>query len=179
MTEPRTRTKYVYDGHGSVRALTDPNGNVTDTYDYDAFGNLIHSSTRLSTPTLNNYLFAGEQFDPDLNLYYNRARYLSVSTGRFWSMDSYEGNVSDPASLHKYLYANADPVDLRDPAGNTPLSDFIAKAVQRGIEITARAYGVLAHTLSEADIEATYPDALTEVSVPGGRIDVYIPPGIY
>jgi hypothetical protein len=40
---------------------------------YDAFGNLIHSSTTLSTPTLNNYLFAGERYDPDLNLYYNRA----------------------------------------------------------------------------------------------------------
>jgi|SRR5579872_572165 len=56
------------------------------TYDYDAFGNLIHSSTTLASPTPNNYLFAGEQFDPDLNLYYNRARYLNVSTGRFWSM---------------------------------------------------------------------------------------------
>ena len=51
------------------------------TYDYDAFGNLIHSTG--STP--NNYLFAGEQFDPDLNLYYNRARYLNTTTGRFWS----------------------------------------------------------------------------------------------
>ena len=67
------RIYYVYDGHGSVRALTDPTGAITDTYDYDAFGNVVHSSTTLSTPTLNNYLFAGEQFDPDLNLYYNRA----------------------------------------------------------------------------------------------------------
>ncbi len=35
---------YVYDGHGSTRALTDQTGNVTDTYDYDAFGNEIHST---------------------------------------------------------------------------------------------------------------------------------------
>ena len=53
---------YVYDGHGSVRALTSPTGAVTDTYDYDAFGNLIHSTG--TTP--NNYLFSGEQFDSDL-----------------------------------------------------------------------------------------------------------------
>jgi RHS repeat-associated protein len=157
-----------------VRALTNASGAVTDTYHYDAFGNLIHSTG--TTP--NNYLFAGEQLDSDLNLYYIRARYLNTNTGRFWSMDAYEGNSSDPSSLHKYLYANADSVDLRDPAGNTPLSDFIAKAVQRGIEITARAYGVLAHTPIEADIEATYPEAQTEVFVPGGRIDVYIPPEI-
>src|ERR1700676_3485715 len=34
------------------------------TYDYDAFGNLIHQTGTMP----NNYLFAGEQFDPDLNL---------------------------------------------------------------------------------------------------------------
>ncbi len=67
---------YVYDGHGSTRALTDPTGNVTDAYDYDAFGNLIHSTG--TTP--NEFLFAGEQFDSTLNLYYNRARYSRPET---------------------------------------------------------------------------------------------------
>jgi hypothetical protein len=28
-----SQSYYVHDGHGSVRALTDTNGNVTDTYD--------------------------------------------------------------------------------------------------------------------------------------------------
>jgi len=84
------------------------------TYDYDAFGVLIHSTG--TTP--NNYLFAGEQFDPDLNLYYNRARYLNTSTGRFWSMDSHDGNDEEPLSLHKYLYAGADSVNESDPSGH-------------------------------------------------------------
>ena len=107
------RIFYVYDGHGSVRALTDTNGSVTDSYDYDAFGNLIHSIG--STP--NVYLYSGEQFDPDLNLYYNRARYLNVSTGRFWTMDSFEGDAESPLSLHKYLYAGNDAVNQSDPSG--------------------------------------------------------------
>jgi RHS repeat-associated protein len=111
---------YVYDGHGSVRALTNPGGAVTDTYDYDAFGNLIHSTG--TTP--NNYLFAGEQFDPDLGLYYNRARYLNTSTGRFWSMDSFEGQRGEPLSLHKYLYGSADPVNRKDPSGHDDLLSF-------------------------------------------------------
>jgi RHS repeat-associated protein len=110
-----TQTIYfVYDGHGSVRALTDANGAVTDTYDYDAFGNLLHSTGT----TLNNYRFAGEQFDSDLNLYYNRARYLNTRTGRFWSMDSEEGDRESPLSLHKYLYAGNDPVINHDPSGH-------------------------------------------------------------
>jgi RHS repeat-associated protein len=104
---------YVYDGYGSVRALTDQSGTVTDTYDYDAFGVLIHSTGT----TYNNYLFAGEQFDPDLGLYFNRARYLNTSTGRFWSMDSFEGDLGSPRSLHKYSYVGADPVDRTDPSG--------------------------------------------------------------
>src|SRR5271166_4197136 len=85
-----------------------------DSYDYDAFGNLTNSTG--STP--NVYLFAGEQFDPALNLYYNRARYLNTTTGRFWSMDTAEGNNRDPLSLHKYLYAEGNPVDNLDPSGN-------------------------------------------------------------
>jgi len=94
-----TPSFYGYDGHGSVRQLTNSAGAVSDTYDYDAFGNLINSTG--STP--NNYLFAGEQFDPALGLYYNRARYLNTTTDRFWSMDTFEGNSRDPLSLHKYL----------------------------------------------------------------------------
>ena len=105
---------YVYDGHGSVRALTSSTGAVTDTYDYDAFGNLIHSTGS----TLNNYLFAGEQFDPDLDLYFNRARYLNVCTGRFWTMDSFEGHYGEPLSLHLYLYVTADPTNRTDRSGH-------------------------------------------------------------
>jgi len=109
-----TPSFYGYDGHGSVRQLTNAAGVVTDSYDYDAFGNLSNSTG--STP--NNYLFAGEQFDPALALYYNRARYLNTATGRFWGMDTDEGDPGAPASLHKYLYAGSDPVNHRDPPGN-------------------------------------------------------------
>src|SRR5437016_4190211 len=35
---------YQYDGQGSVRQLTNASGVITDAYDYDAFGNLIHRS---------------------------------------------------------------------------------------------------------------------------------------
>jgi RHS repeat-associated protein len=63
-------------------------------------------------------LFAGEQFDPELGLYYNRARYLDVRAGRFWGMDTDEGDDTDPLSLHKYLYASGNPVSRVDPSGN-------------------------------------------------------------
>ncbi|MFB8798280.1 MAG: putative Ig domain-containing protein [Microcoleus sp.] len=104
---------YLVDGLGSTRGLTNASGVVTDTYSYDAFGNLIVSASA----TANNYLFAGEQFDPNLGDYYLRQRYYDPETGRFTRRDAYEGNFEDPITLHKYLYGNANPVSFIDPTG--------------------------------------------------------------
>jgi len=105
---------YGYDGFGSVRTLTDVTGAVTDTYDYDAWGNAINTTG--STP--NGYLYRGERYDPDLNLYYLRARYFNPVTGRFLSLDRAKGLRFDPRTLHKYLYTGGDPVNITDPTGN-------------------------------------------------------------
>jgi len=104
---------YQYDGGGSVRQLTNSTGQVTDSYEYDAFGN---SFTKTGT-TPNNYLYRGEQYDPDLGLYYLRARYYNPATGRFLSRDPEDGKFADPATLHKYLYAGGDPANRIDPLG--------------------------------------------------------------
>ena len=108
-----TPSFYVYDGGGSVRNLTSSAGVITDAYEYDAYGN---SFTKVGT-TPNNYLYRGEQYDQDLGLYYLRARYYNPATGRFLSRDPEEGKAKRPASLHKYLYANGDPVNGIDPRG--------------------------------------------------------------
>lgn len=50
--------------------------------------------------------------------------YLNPNTGRFWTMDTYEGNNEDPLSLHKYLYAEDDPVNESDPSGNNGVYDL-------------------------------------------------------
>ena len=104
---------YLVDGLGSTRGLTDVGGNVTDIYSYDAFGNLIG----VTGGTDNDYLFAAEQFDEDLDQYYLRQRYYDTKIGRFARRDSWEGSINDPVSLHKYLYANGNPVNRIDPSG--------------------------------------------------------------
>jgi RHS repeat-associated protein len=105
---------YGYDGGGNVRQLTNSVGAVTDTYEYDAFGNEVnHTGT-----TPNNYLYRGEQYDPDLGLYYLRARYYNPATGRFLSRDPEDPNMErpkDPKTLHKYLYVGGNPVNKIDP----------------------------------------------------------------
>jgi len=111
---------YGYDGHGSVRQLTNSAGIVTDTYDYDAFGNLTNSTG--STP--NVYSFAGEAYDSTLGLYYNRARYLDVHIGRFWTRDIEKENLFSPVDFNPYTYANADPVDRKDPSGEDTVAEL-------------------------------------------------------
>ena len=64
------------------------------------------------------YLFTGEQIDPDLGMYYLRARYYQPATGRFWTMDSFEGRGFSPQTLHKYLYCHGNPLNGSDPSGN-------------------------------------------------------------
>ena len=126
---------YGYDEQGSVRYLTDVNGNLTDTYDYDAFGNLVQQSG--ATP--NNYLFGGEQYDWDLGLYYLRARYMNPETGRFHTRDPFEGYLDEPLSLNGYLYANADGVNNSDPTGYENLwSQQIAQGVRGVLQTIAR-----------------------------------------
>lgn len=48
---------------------------------------------------------------------------MDPSTGTFISMDSYQGSLYDPVSLHKYLYANANPVMYTDPSGYFSLAE--------------------------------------------------------
>ena len=112
-----TPSFYGYDGGGNVRQLTDSNGNPTDTYEYDAYGN----SFTKSGATPNNFLYRGEQYDPDLGLYYLRARYYNPASGRFYSRDPKDGHRKNPQSLHKYLYTNGDPVNGIDPRGREDL----------------------------------------------------------
>jgi RHS repeat-associated protein len=108
-----TPSFYGYDGAGTVRLLTDSTGTVTDTYDYDAWGNAVNTTGL----TPNVYLYRGEQYDPDLGFYCLRARYYDSVNGRFLSRDPYAGNPADPISRHKYIYADADPSNLSDPSG--------------------------------------------------------------
>jgi hypothetical protein len=50
------------------------------------------------------------------------ARIYNANTGRFQTMDAFEGDQSAPQSLHKYIYAWDDPVNNIDPSGNASTS---------------------------------------------------------
>ena len=125
---------YHYDGLGSTRTLTAPNATVTDSYYFSAFGQLQEQTGE----TKNNYLYTGEQIDPNTGNYYLRARHYNPAIGRFLSMDSFGGLSQNPTTLHKYLYANVDPVNMIDPTGHFSLGSFGTSNTIRGILTTMK-----------------------------------------
>jgi RHS repeat-associated protein len=117
---------YHSDALGSTRAISSINGAVSDRYAYTAFGETDPSagSGWNAGSTANNYLFTGEQNDPNLSLYYLRARYMNPSTGRFVGQDAHPGSAMDPMSLHRYQYASASPLAYTDPSGMNNLAEL-------------------------------------------------------
>jgi RHS repeat-associated protein len=92
---------------------------------------------------------------------YHRARWLNQDSGRFWTMDSYEGEQVKPQSLHKYLYVGSDPVNKSDPTGND------VEAVSTAVSID----DVLAAQTSPGAAAVT---GKLKVLLHGGDVDVYV-----
>jgi len=115
-----SRSYYQVDGLGSTRLLTDASGNVSLVYDYQAFGELLNQSGSGS----NTYLFTGEQFDQSLDLTYLRARYYDMGTGRFVSVDPFEGFLDSPIGHHDYKYSFDNPAVGIDPSGHYVLLEY-------------------------------------------------------
>ena len=173
---------YIYDGLGSTRQLVNTTGAVTDSYGYSAFGEM---ASRTGS-TVNPFLFNAQQFDQASGDYYLRARYYDQSNGRFVSQDPFEGNNEDPISLHRYLYANNDPINMTDPGGEDPNFSLCGLSVSLGINtsltamvftIANRVYSV-ATTLADAvnlyyDWEAT--GAVDTEDVENLALDIVLP----
>jgi RHS repeat-associated protein len=116
-------TSYVLpDGQGSVRALANSAGTLTDTYRYDAYGNLVSSQGTTTNP----YRYDGQRLDAQTGLYQLRTRSYDPTTGRFVSRDTAGVNLSSPVELNRYSYAGDNPINLSDPSGHgTDLDEYV------------------------------------------------------
>jgi RHS repeat-associated protein len=95
------------DGLGSVVRQSSSAGAVTLTRQYDVWGNLEIGT---STP---GYSYTGREWDPEIGLYYYRARYYDPKLGRFISEDP----IGPDGGVNFYLYAGNRPSLLSDPLG--------------------------------------------------------------
>jgi RHS repeat-associated protein len=100
---------YQQDGIGTVTSLSSLTGTLSNSYTYDAFGNLVATTGVLANP----FQFTGRDFDPETGLRYYRARYYDPAIGRFISEDP----IGFAGGINKYAYVDNDPVDYTDPLG--------------------------------------------------------------
>ncbi|HXG11572.1 MAG TPA: isopeptide-forming domain-containing fimbrial protein [Gemmataceae bacterium] len=131
---------YLADGHSGVRQVMDLAAAVLAAYRYDAFGNLVAQAPQPGG-FVNPVGYRGERLDPVLGQYYLRARPYHPPTGRFTAMDPFPSFTTEPATLHKYLYAIADPISNVDPSGNSPLGT-VKVSIVIIVTIAALAYGL-------------------------------------
>ena len=78
---------------------------------YDPYGNVLSGIGE------DDFQYKGEQFDPNTNLTYMRARYYDPGIGRFISRDPIEGDLMNPQTQNGYNFANGDSINLSDPSG--------------------------------------------------------------
>ncbi len=93
--------------------LTDSNGTLVSTYQYDPYGNLTSSSGTVANP----WRFAGGYYDSGTGLYKFGTCYYDPTLGRWSQQDPLSGKLTDPNSLNRYLYVGDNPVNLTDLSG--------------------------------------------------------------
>jgi len=100
---------YHYDALGSVVALSDSDGDMSQTYEYDVYGQVAASDPNHPNP----FLFTGRRYDTETGFYYYRARYYNATIGRFLQTDpiGYEGG------MNWYGYCANNSLNCVDPLG--------------------------------------------------------------
>ena len=125
------RKSYYFhkDSQGSVRAVTDENGDLIERVEYGIYGNPTfwdytqdpnNPIKRNRSVIGNDILFQGRRYDYETGLYYFRARYYDPIMGRFLSVDP----MGYKDSMNLYQAFNMNPVNFTDPFGFEPVKKY-------------------------------------------------------
>ena len=155
---------YITDHLGSVRAVTDAEGEVLDTFDYMPYGSEISSTSSTTT----DYRFTGKELQSKVNnsIYDSFARFQNTY-GRFMSIDPKAENFYH---ISPYTYCAGDPVNLVDPDGYIPIIPILWAAYEIGSAI----YDVYTAYDTLTDKDASTYDKVTAC---GGALLSAVAPG--
>ena len=111
---------YHTDVLGSVRAVTNAQGQVVSRHDFMPFGEEVAPAN----PPTEKRLFTGKERDAETGLDYFGARYAATSHGRFASPDPLDalstGTLTNPQGWNSYVYSYNNPVRYVDQDGQFP-----------------------------------------------------------
>ena len=106
---------YLYDGRNSVTGILTETANLTNSYQYDPYGNL----TSGTADGVNYYGYNGESTNVKTGLQYLRARYYDAENGTFTTEDSDLGTTENPLTRNRYDYTTNNPLNYSDPTGHS------------------------------------------------------------
>jgi RHS repeat-associated protein len=100
---------YLYDGKGNVTTVVDSSQAVVATYQYNAFGRLMHTTGTLDQP----YQFSTKRYDAGTGLNYYGYRFYSPVIERWMNRDP----LGEAGGINLYGFVGGDPVNFVDPWG--------------------------------------------------------------
>ncbi len=127
-----TNTYYAITDHlGTVHALVDATGDIAESYEFDAWGNLLAVYDASGTPISNRqsaignrYLFQGREHSFTTGLYHFRHRWYDPLTGRWLSNDP----IGISGGLNQYVFCGDNPIAFADASGLDPSYRFATVA---------------------------------------------------
>ena len=158
-------TVYHHPDHlmgGSVD--TDDTGAIVQLLDYYPYGS-VRIDEHTSGGYQNPYQFTGKELDSGTDLHYYGARYYSSELGRFFSVDPWQGDMTNPQSFNKYSYVMNNPVKYVDPTGEYPvLSETTDLTDSSPLLKQAASYDHLSHR--QALVKMTKSDSVAPLPAP-------------
>lgn len=138
------------------------NGNLSEAYDFDEFGNQQYGEWESNQP----FGFTGYYKDSVSGNYFAQAREYIPYEGRFAGADVFGGSLGIPASLNGYSYCFHNPLIFWDPLGyytsveGREAHDILQHVFKKTFPLTGETEYKVKH----------YPYSITGV----GYIDIYI-----
>ncbi|HEY9132886.1 MAG TPA: RHS repeat-associated core domain-containing protein [Dyella sp.] len=106
---------YIYEGpRGDVLAEADKFGEITASFEYRPFGQVVTGSAG------DGVRYAGNFYDADVKLVYMSARYYDPDAARFVSADLVAVLPGGVSLFNRFAYAFNNPVGLIDRSGMLP-----------------------------------------------------------
>ena len=133
---------YLYDGRNSVTGILTETANLTNSYQYDPYGNL----TSGTADGVNYYGYNGESTNVKTGLQYLWARYYNAENGTFTTEDSDLGTTENPLTRNRYDYTTNNPLNYSDPTGHS-LWSRIKSAAKKAVKTVTKAVKSVAKTV--------------------------------
>ncbi|WP_408040527.1 RHS repeat domain-containing protein [Tenacibaculum amylolyticum] len=134
MLEGNNSYYFIRDYQNSLRVVVNGTSNtIEEHYNYDPYGRITSSMQSANTNPIGTYLYTGQEYDQEVELYNFKARFYDPEKQIFLQPDPKHINYSP------YTFANNNPVNFVDLSGKAPL-----------YVLDAREYGSHFYTISNS-----------------------------